>query len=314
MNMTEKLKNYILAYRDMDMVGIAPASALDSEPLGHRPCDLLPGAKSIVVFGRAMSDGAVQAVFRAHEDRKIQAQSSYAAFCDDLAPNFLMVNDCFNICCHIEEEYGAVAMPLPFNVQQSMVPDAYPGKYFADPYGQGMPLDIWKAALAAGLGEFGWSNRFLTPEYGPRQTICALLTTLELDWDKPYDGEKICLGESCGLCAKVCPTDAIPSPCSGNCAEKAVEGKKDIVGDINCRACAVAALGMRKEFQGRVPVPDLIMHNTPDDDELTEAFTKKPVNGLSIEHYPRYLCERCLAYCPAGKWNERLSAFTKFEK
>ena len=314
MNMAETLKNYIRDHYDLDMLGIAPASALDGEPEGHRCGDLLPGAKSIIVFGRALSDGAMQGMFRAHESRKIQAQSAYAAYCDDLAPNFLLVNDCFNICNYVEKTYGAVAMPLPFNVQQSMVPDRYPGKFFADPYGQGMPLDIWKAAMAAGLGEFGWSSRFLTPEYGPRQMLCALITTLELDCDEPYTGEKLCDPERCGICSAVCPVSAIPEPCGGCTTVKAVEGKSVEVGAINAAACTVAALGMRKQFQGRVPVPDLIMGNEPDDGELEAAFGKKPVNGLSIEHFPRYLCERCLIYCPVGRWKERFAdtGFTSF--
>jgi len=315
MEFSKTIKNYILNTLDMDLVGIAPASALDAEPRGHRPEDLLPGAKSIIVFGRALSDGAMQAMFRAHEDKKIQAQSAYAAYCDDLAPNFLLVNDCFKLACYIEDKFGAVAMPLPFNVQQSMVPEKYPGKYFADPYGQGMPLDIWKAAMAAGIGEFGWSNRFVTKKYGPRQMLTAVLTTLELEPDGAYAGEPICLGESCGICAKVCPTGAIPGRCSGSCAVKAVEGRSVEVAKIDPAACTVAALGMRKEFQGRVPVPDLIMHNEPGDDELVEAFEKKPVNGLSIEHFPRYFCERCLIYCPLGNWKEKFSetGFSRFD-
>ncbi len=314
MHLSESIKNYIKTALDMDLVGIASASALSAEPKGHRPEDLLPGAKSIIVFGRALSDGAMQAMFRAHEDKKIQAQSAYAAYCDDLAPNFLLINDTFNLATYIEDNFGAVAMPLPFNVQQSMIPDKHPGKFFADPYGQGMPLDIWKAAMAAGLGEFGWSNRFVTAEYGPRQMLSAVLTTLELEADGPYAGPAICLGESCGICAKVCPTKAIPGHCSGNCSLKEVEGKSVEVAEINPAACTVAALGMRKEFQGRVPVPDLIMHNEPREAELMAAFEKKPVNGLSIEHFPRYLCERCLIYCPLGKWKEKFSdtGFTRF--
>ncbi len=314
MELSKSIKEYIVSTFDMDLVGIAPASALSAEPVGHRPEDLLPGAKSIIVFGRALADGAMQAMFRAHEDRMIQAQSSYAAYCDDLAPNFLLVNDTFNISNYIEDKFGAVAMPLPFNVQQSMVWDKYPGKFFADPYGQGMPLDIWKAAMAAGLGEFGWSNRFLTVDYGPRQMLSAVLTTLELDCDEPYSGPAICLGEACGICTKVCPTQAIPGHCEGCSAEKCVEGKSVEVSAIKPNSCAVAALGMRKEFQGRVPVPNLIMHNEPSDEELAAAFEKKPINGLSIEHFPRYLCERCLIYCPLGKWKERFkdTGFTKF--
>ncbi|MBO5976772.1 MAG: hypothetical protein J6P94_06320, partial [Oscillospiraceae bacterium] len=55
------IKEYIKTKFDMDLVGIAKASALAVEPAGHRPTDLLPGAKSIIVFGRALADGAVQA-------------------------------------------------------------------------------------------------------------------------------------------------------------------------------------------------------------------------------------------------------------
>jgi len=315
MSLSENIKNYIREALDMDLVGIASASALSGEPEGHRPEDLLPGAKSIIVCGRALSDGAMQGMFRAHEDKKVQAQSAYAAYCDDLAPNFLLVNDSFRLACFLEDSYGCVAMPLPFNVQQSMIPESYPGKFFADPYGQGMPLDIWKAAMAAGIGEFGWSNRFVTKEFGPRQMLSAVLTTLELEADGPYMGEPVCLGESCGICSRVCPTAAIPGVCSGCTAVKAVEGRSQEVGKIDPAACTVAALGMRKEFQGRVPVPNLIMHNEPDDAELAAAFEKKPVNGLSIEHFPRYLCERCLIYCPLGRWKERFAdtGFTSFE-
>ena len=299
----------------MDMVGIAPASALAGEPEGHRPTDLLPGAKSIVVFGRAMADGAVQGMFRAHESKKMAAQSSYAAYTQDLAPNFLLVNDTFNIAQYIEDMFGAVAAPMPFGVQQSMEWNNVPAPFFADPYGQGMPLDIFKAAMAAGLGEFGWSNRFVTEEYGPRQQISAVVTTLELDCDKPYDGPPLCQPDKCGICAKVCPTHAIPSPCSGCSKTKAVDGKSVEVCDIKVNSCTVASLAFRKEFQGRMPVPNQIMTDDPTDEELREAFEKKPLNGLSVDHYPRYLCDRCLIYCPLGHWKERFhdTGFSNFD-
>ena len=79
MNATEKLKSYILDRCGLDAVGIAPASALADEPEGKRPEDILPGAKSIIVFLRAIPDGAVQAAFRAKEDGNADAFSSYAA-------------------------------------------------------------------------------------------------------------------------------------------------------------------------------------------------------------------------------------------
>ena len=307
MTITEQLRQTLLKRFDMDLVGFAAASALAGEPKGHRPEDILPGAKSILVFGRALADGAVQSQLRALEDGRRASQSSYAAYAVELAPNMLLVNDGFQLCCLLERDYGAAAALCPFNVQHSMIPDKAPGVLFADPYGQGMPLDIWKAALAAGLGEFGWSNRFLTPEYGPRHMLCAVVTTLELTPDPPYAGDPLCDPETCGVCARVCPTHAIPAPCGG--CGKTVEagGKRQTVAEINPNACTVAALGMRREFSGRVPCPDLVMEDAPSDETLQAAFAKKPLNGLSVEHYPRYLCDRCLVYCPTGKWKERFA-------
>ncbi len=307
MTQTEQIRDILMTHFDMDLVGFAAASALSGEMRGHRPEDLLPGAKSIIVFGRALADGAVQSQFRALEDGQRSAQSSYAAYAVDLAPNILLVNDGFQLCCLLERDYDAAALLCPFNVQQSMIADNVPGMFFADPYGQGMPLDIWKAALAAGLGEFGWSGRFLTPEYGPRHMLCAVVTTLALTPDPLYAGPALCDPAHCGVCARVCPTHAIAAPESGHVRCIAIEGRSQEIGALCANACTVAALGMRREFSGRVPCPDLIMDDAPDDAALKAAFEKKPINGLSIEHYPRYLCDRCLVYCPTGHWRERFS-------
>lgn len=312
----EKLKQFLLKEFDLDLLGIADASALQNEPEGHRPTDILPNAKTVIVFGRSFADGAVQSLFRTYEDHFTPAQSSYAAYCNDLAPNFLLVNDSFNMALYLEDMFGAVAVPVTFNVQQSMVWKNAPGQFFADPYGQGMPLDIGKAAMAAGLGEFGWSNRFLTPEYGPRQMLSAIITDMEIETDAPYHGAKLCDPQKCGICAKVCPTHAIADASSDKCCEKSVVGHSVKTSCINANSCTVASLAFRKEFQGRTPVPDLIMHNAPDDDELKEAFRKKPLNSLSLEHYPRYFCEKCLIYCPAGHWQERFkdTGLTKYSE
>lgn len=307
MTFTEKLKTRLMADYDLDLVGVAAASALAGEPEGHRPQDLLPGAKSVIVFGRSFSDGALQGMFRTLEEGKYAPETAYSSYCDDLAPNFLLINDAFRICCDLEDTYGTPALPCPFNVLQSLMWDNAPGKFFADPYGQGMPLDISKAALAAGLGEYGWSNRFLTPEYGPRQMLTAVVTTLELTPDKPYDGPQLCDPEACGICAKLCPTGAISSPCSGCGKQISVEGKAQTVAELNANACTVASLGLRKEFHGRIPVPDLIMNNDPTDEEMAEAFKKKPLNEVFVEHYPRSFCERCLVYCPVGNWKKHFS-------
>ncbi len=304
MTITEQLKLRIKSAFDMDHVGIAKAGALANEPAGHRPTDILPGAKNVIVFGRALADGAVQALFRVFENKKDVARATYAAYASELAANFLLVDATNNIAQYIENTYDAIATPITFTVQQSMVWDTVPKPYFADPYGQGMPLNVWQAAMAAGLGEYGWSNRFLTPQDGPRVILSAVITTLDLDCDEPYSGEKLCDPEKCGICSKICPVGALPGYGTAESKCKCVEGKKCEVAPIKANSCTVAALGFRKEFYVRSK--DLIEGNDPTDEEIGEALAKKPLAlDASINHYARYLCDRCIVYCPVGNWKKK---------
>lgn len=69
---------------------------------------------------------------------------------------------------------------------------------------QSIPL-----AIDAGLGELGRNGLLLTPEYGPRQRLCKVLTDLPLSPDQPIDFgiQEFC--ESCHACASACPVNAI---------------------------------------------------------------------------------------------------------
>lgn len=305
MSFTQELKNYILSAREVDLVGIAPASAMAHEEHFHTPEEILPGAKSIVVFGRRLSDGAVEQQMRKFEDNNVVAQSAYAAYASDLAPNFLLLFDTFNISQYIERHFGYTAVPLPCGPMQNGEPTSTPMPHFAGPHKAGLPFNIDKAAMAAGLGEFGWNNRILTPEYGPRVQFGAIITSMELAYDEPYHGEKLCDPKKCGICSKLCPTGAIPACGSGEEKEISIEGKSVTVSDLKANRCIVAAYALRSEFAGRIPTKDLVDSYDPTEEELVEAFAKKPIASLSLDHYPKYFCDRCLIYCPVGNWKER---------
>lgn len=80
----------------------------------------------------------------------------------------------------------------------------YPAVPCGNDTAQSIPL-----AIDAGLGELGRNGLLLTPEYGPRQRICKVLTSLPLEIDQPIDFglQRYC--ETCFACAKSCPVDAI---------------------------------------------------------------------------------------------------------
>lgn len=63
------------------------------------------------------------------------------------------------------------------------------------------------AAFAAGLGDIGYSKMFLSPQFGPRQRLAAIITDASLE-PTPIPEEKIC--DRCMMCVKACTAGAIP--------------------------------------------------------------------------------------------------------
>ena len=65
-------------------------------------------------------------------------------------------------------------------------------------------------AIDAGLGEHGRNGLLLTPEFGPRQRLCKVFTSLPLQVDQPIDFGSGSYCEVCHACASSCPPRAIP--------------------------------------------------------------------------------------------------------
>lgn len=98
------------------------------------------------------------------------------------------------------------------------------------------------AAYAAGLGEYGWSNVFLTPEFGPMQRFVALLTDFECEPDPIFEG-KIC--DRCMSCARMCTGKAISTTESDHLT---IAGHDVEFAKINLRACGNAYRGGIAEY------------------------------------------------------------------
>ncbi len=306
MTFTETIKQYILGDCGMDAVGIAPAGALEEERICRRPEDVLPGAKSLIVFLKRIPDGVTQAAFRCKEDGHRDAYSIYAAFGRELTPNMHLFFMQFNIAQYIERNFGHAAVPVSSGPMHCVSP-----VNTALPVFVGAKQDSWiihpgRAAVAAGLGEIAWNNVFVTAEYGPRVGIGVIVTNMELEYDKPYSGPRLCDPEKCGVCVRLCPTHAIPAP-GGEGAQEHYEvaGKDYTTASIRSNACAVASMAFRQEFSWKPEVPDQILCDDPSDEELKKAYAEKPLSSWSLAHFPNYYCDLCRLYCPLGGWKER---------
>ena len=58
-------------------------------------------------------------------------------------------------------------------------------------------LSLPHAAVEAGLGTLGLNLQLLTPEYGPRVLLTAVLCSVDVDCDQPMSNA-LCLGPTCG--------------------------------------------------------------------------------------------------------------------
>ena len=303
MTRTEAVKRRVCAGSDMDYAGICPSSVLEGEPRGHRPSDLLPNAKSIIVFGRRLISGSVQAKFRQIEDGTKNVSGSYSAHSFVLSLNQLCAKETYEIAQYLENTFGCFAMPLTNNVLQAVQPEGNYAPFFADPYKAGLPIDIYKAAVAAGIGEMGWNHRIVTPDCGPRVYLCAIVTSLEFEeYDEPYSGERLCDPSKCGVCARVCPVGALD----------AAEGEEKRVGELSCtvgkldvNACSAACFGFRRETN---PMSSVLVENAhPTDGELAAALEKQfAAPGFqTLDHLPMFHCDRCMIYCPVGDFTKK---------
>jgi epoxyqueuosine reductase len=280
MDIKKMIREAALA-RGMDMCGVAGIDRFDEAPPGRHPTDILPGCRSVVVVGVRLLDGVVQANFRTYENGRQDLKGLYGTYGYAMLPNFELTYACYAVAQFIERELGETATPLS-----------------TGPMTNGVQLSIRHAAVAAGLGEFGWISIVLTPEFGPRNRFGVILTTAQIEPDPLYSGPRLCDPQKCRICSDVCPTGAIGTHGS----EDFRSCKLGTYGKVSFPRCQTAAEGLRREFGGS---EDWATADDPTDKDIAEARARMPVMDGGLQHHETWHCGLCLSYCPAGRWKER---------
>ncbi|MBI2876628.1 MAG: 4Fe-4S binding protein [Candidatus Tectomicrobia bacterium] len=169
-----------------DLVGVAPIERLTDSPAPWEPGSLLPQTRTLLSLGIRINR-TVQAVHLL--DRSDLPFSRFACSAPDdrldqiaaQVSNFL-------------EDMGHDACPLPASEPLSQW--IHGGALFSHRY----------AAIAAGLGQPGWSSNLITLEAGAGIRLSTVLTSAELIPD-PLPREELC--HRCMACVKACPAGAI---------------------------------------------------------------------------------------------------------
>ena len=168
-----------------DLVGIADGARIDASHITEHD------AGRVIVLAKRLNEGVAR--IRRWDDR-------HKYYNDELALTHLEETSLELVYWLEECGYPALIVP-PTHVD--------PSGYRDDPHEHLEPLlSLPHAAVEAGLGTLGLNLQLLTPQFGPRVILAAVLCSLEVESDRPM-AEALCLGPSCGRCLKTCPGDAV---------------------------------------------------------------------------------------------------------
>jgi epoxyqueuosine reductase len=178
-----------------DLVGVADIDRYLHAPPDVHPRSIFGGTRSIIALGCRMVRGALKTI---EEGNYWQAYNcdSYQYLNEVLAPHMLRKIVMFL------EDLGYTSVPIhnPFGARQGR--PVRPGG--TQPDGQ---MSLRVVGCAAGLGELGLSKLLLTPQFGPRQRVFAVLTDAVLEPDPLIAPGTVC--DRCGSCIKACPAAAM---------------------------------------------------------------------------------------------------------
>jgi epoxyqueuosine reductase QueG len=169
-----------LAYEmGAELVGVASADAFEGAPTGHHPRNLLRRARSVVVMGARLLDGA----FELAPSREYSITYQVA--------NLELDRIAFHVAKYLQSEgHRALQVPAspPYDLERNMG-----------------DLSHRHAAQLAGIGVFGKNSLLLSPEFGPRIRLTSVITDAALEPSTPLDVD---LCRDCDICLHACPVDA----------------------------------------------------------------------------------------------------------
>ena len=179
-----------------DLVGIADGMELEANPPGlgdeRRPSDITDyDAGKVIVIAKKLTAGTT----------RIQRWDERHKYYNDELTLTALEETSLDMVYWLEENgYPAIVIP-PTHVD--------PWRYQNDP-GEHLDtlLSLAHAAVEAGLGTLGLNLQLLTPEYGPRVMLSAVLASFDCETDGRQT-KALCKGPECGRCLKSCPGDVI---------------------------------------------------------------------------------------------------------
>ncbi|MGD0159638.1 MAG: hypothetical protein ABSB89_05010 [Candidatus Bathyarchaeia archaeon] len=179
-----------------DIFGVASANAFDDAPSGHRPRDVLPSAKSVIVLGMKMLDAQTDI---------IPSEEDY--FAASPRQDMFRGHNTF-VSQELDRVGYSVARFLEkkgFKAYHQMASTGGTDQRYLS----GL-LSLKHMAVQAGLGVLGYNSLLITQQYGPRVRLVAVVTDAKMQPDSPLN-KNFC--KNCpNPCVSSCPAKALKKP------------------------------------------------------------------------------------------------------
>lgn len=178
-----------------DLVGIADGAALEDNPapgFANRPSDITEHDNGrVIVLAKHYGSGTTR-IARWDERHK---------YYNDELTLTMLEEASLNLVYWLEDKgYPAIIVP-PTHTD--------PWAYRNDPEEHLTTLlSLNHAAVEAGLGSLGLNLQLLTPEYGPRVMLSAVMCSVDCEVDAIV-ADRLCRGPECGRCLSACPGDVV---------------------------------------------------------------------------------------------------------
>ena len=210
-NISKQTKDIAVEF-GASLVGFGPVSRFDGLPDSLRPSHFMPKAKTVISIALTMARGSLHTIEEGSYWISYNFDSTYYL-------NYIEGPRLLRMIGRFLEKNGYYALPLS-NIE---------------PEAEKAPYAMW--AAGCGLGEIGRNGLLLTPEFGPRQRLCCLLTDAELE-PTPLFEEEIC--DNCGECLTGCRAGALNLE-TGIALE--IEGRRFFQPAIDNERCELERMG-----------------------------------------------------------------------
>lgn len=195
-----------------DIYGVAKAEAFMEFPDKPQPSKFVPDAKSVVIIGMPFTVELFATV------AKPELAEIYRSRADDVARTGKDIGrppagaERF----YIDDELAILSREVSligYKMSWKLHREGYQAFYFApfkqEPRFRTAAFYFTPAMYLAGIGQMGFNCSILTPDYGPRVFVTALITDKELPAGQPVGPHYYEECKSCLECVKRCPSRAL---------------------------------------------------------------------------------------------------------